>query len=64
MPDGILESVRQMLPFAESKTDDHTRKVMTPDGEEVGRRYPQYILQKGLIRIRHFGYLADRSADR
>ncbi len=40
--------------------DDHARKIMTLDGEEFIRRYLQHILPKGLMRIRHYGFLANR----
>lgn len=40
--------------------DGHTRKVMTLAGEEFIRRYLQHILPKGLMRIRHYGFLANR----
>ena len=32
---------------------------MTLDGQEFIRRYLQYILPKGLMRIRHFGFPAN-----
>ena len=33
---------------------------MTLDGEEFIRRYLQHLLPKGLLRIRHDGFLANR----
>ncbi len=33
---------------------------MTLSGEEFIRRYLQHILPKGFMRIRHFGFLANR----
>jgi hypothetical protein len=35
-------------------------KVLTLDGEEFVRRHLQHILPKGFMRIRHFGFLANR----
>lgn len=35
-------------------------KVMTLTGVEFIRRYLQHVLPKGFMRIRHFGYLANR----
>ena len=40
--------------------DGNLRKTMTLDGEEFIRRYLQHILPKGLMRIRHYGFLANR----
>ena len=40
--------------------DGNARKTMTLDGEEFIRRYLQHILPKGLMRIRHYGFLANR----
>jgi hypothetical protein len=40
--------------------DGSRRKVMTLAGEEFIRRYLQHILPKGLMRIRHYGFLANR----
>ena len=40
---------------------DHNRnKVMTLDGEELIRRFLLHILPKGFMRIRHYGFLANR----
>jgi hypothetical protein len=41
---------------------DHNRnKVMALDGEELIRRFLLHILPKGFMRIRHYGFLANRS---
>lgn len=42
------------------RSEQRTRKVMTLDGEEFIRRYLQHVLPKGLMRIRHYGFLANR----
>ena len=40
---------------------DHDRhKVMTLSGEELIRRFLLHILPKGFMRIRHYGFLANR----
>lgn len=39
---------------------DHRSKVMTLKGEELVRRYLLHVLPKGLMRIRHFGFLSNR----
>lgn len=39
--------------------DDNRHKKMVLTGEEFIRRYLSHILPKGLMRIRHFGFLAN-----
>jgi len=39
---------------------DHQQKIMTLEGDEFLRRFLLHILPKGLMRIRHYGYLANR----
>ena len=39
---------------------DHRAKVMNLSGEELIRRFLLHILPKGFMRIRHFGFLANR----
>jgi hypothetical protein len=38
-------------------------KVMTVDGVEFVRRFLQHVLPTGFVRIRHFGFLANRCRD-
>jgi len=39
---------------------DHSRlKTQWLDGQEFVRRFLMHILQKGFMRIRHFGYLSN-----
>lgn len=40
--------------------DGNQRKTLCLAGEEFVRRYLQHILPRGLMRIRHFGFLANR----
>lgn len=39
---------------------DNRTKIMTLPGEEFLRRFLMHVLPKGLMRIRHYGYLANR----
>jgi hypothetical protein len=39
---------------------DGKKKVMQLDGEELLRRFLLHVLPKGFMRIRHFGFLANR----
>lgn len=40
--------------------DGNARKRMTLSGEELIRRFLLHVLPKGFMRVRHFGYLANR----
>ncbi len=40
--------------------DNNRNKVMALDGEELIRRFLLHILPKGFMRIRHYGFLANR----
>ncbi|AGA33356.1 transposase, IS91 family, putative [Thioalkalivibrio nitratireducens DSM 14787] len=40
--------------------DHHRPKVMRLEGEEFVRRFLLHILPKGLMRVRHYGFLANR----
>jgi len=40
--------------------DDNRHKVMTLSGEELIRRFLLHVLPKGFMRVRHFGFLANR----
>ena len=40
--------------------DGDRRKVMTLTGEELRRRFLLHVLPKGFMRVRHFGFLANR----
>ena len=44
--------------------DDNHNKVMALDGVELIRRFLLHILPKGLMRIRHYGFLANRCRKR
>jgi hypothetical protein len=53
-----MDQDRVRLSYKEYR-DDGT-KVMTLAGAELVRRYLLHVLPKGLIRIRHFGFLCNR----
>jgi hypothetical protein len=40
--------------------DGNRHKVLTLSGEELLRRFLLHVLPKGFMRIRHFGFLANR----
>jgi hypothetical protein len=40
--------------------DGNRRKVMTLGGDELLRRFLLHVLPKGFMRVRHFGFLANR----
>jgi hypothetical protein len=40
--------------------DGNTQKVMTLEGVEFLRRFLQHVLPSGFVRIRHYGFLANR----
>jgi hypothetical protein len=40
--------------------DDHAHKVMALDAVEFIRRFLQHVVPTGFVRIRHFGFLANR----
>jgi hypothetical protein len=40
--------------------DGNRHKVLTLSGEELIRRFLLHVLPKGFMRIRHFGFLANR----
>jgi hypothetical protein len=40
--------------------DHHRQKVMTVSRDEFLRRFLLHLLPKGFVRIRHFGFLANR----
>jgi hypothetical protein len=43
--------------------DGNAAKTMTLDGVEFVRRFLQHVLPGGFVRIRHFGFLANRCRD-
>jgi len=56
----IVEVDESSVSFKWKDYRDHQKKIMTLDGAEFLRRFLLHILPKGLMRIRHYGYLANR----
>ena len=63
----IALSDRRLLAFEDGRVDltykdyrDGGKKVMHLQGEELLRRFLLHVLPKGFMRIRHFGFLANR----
>jgi hypothetical protein len=64
---GIALSESRLLDFdgetvklAYTDYRDNRRKVMDLDGAELIRRFLLHVLPKGFMRVRHFGFLANR----
>lgn len=58
----ILEVSDQGVRFKYKDYADNSRtKEMTLSSEEFLRRFDQHILPKGLVKIRHYGYLQNRN---
>lgn len=45
----------------QDRSDMNTRKIMTLDAVEFIRRFLLHVLPDGFMRIRHYGFLANRS---
>ena len=56
---GEIEEGKVALSYKDYRDDDRW-KVMELDGEELIRRFLLHVLPKGLMRIRHYGFLANR----
>jgi len=56
----ILAVDRSSVSFKWKDYRDNQQKIMTLEGAEFLRRFLLHILPKGLMRIRHYGYLANR----
>ena len=57
----ILAIHQDKVDFRYQDYRDHNRnKVMSLDGEELIRRFLLHILPKGFMRMRHYGFLANR----
>lgn len=54
-----IEDDRVQLDYKDYR-DGNRHKVMTLSGEELIRRFLLHVLPKGFMRIRHFGFLANR----
>ena len=56
----ILDMDDHCVQFRWKDYRDGQQKIMMLSGEEFVRRYLLHILPKGFMRIRHFGFLANR----
>ena len=43
------------------RKDQNRKKTMTLDAHEFIRRFLLHVIPKGFVRVRHFGFLANRS---
>ena len=60
--DRILSAHRGNVTFSYRDRKDHDRKkTMTLDAHEFIRRFLLQLIPKGFVRVRHFGFLANRS---
>jgi hypothetical protein len=60
--DRILSAHSREVSFSYRDRKNHNRqKTMTLDAHEFIRRFLLHVIPKGFIRVRHFGFLANRS---
>jgi len=61
----ILSAHNGAVTFSYRDRKNHNRKkTMTLDAHEFIRRFLLHVIPKGLMRVRHFGFLANRSKQR
>ncbi len=62
--DRIRSAHNGEVTFSYRDRKDHNRKkTMTLDAHEFIRRFLLHVIPKGFVRVRHFGFLANRSKD-
>jgi hypothetical protein len=62
--DRILSAHNAEVTFSYRDRKDHDRKkTMTLQAPEFIRRFLLHVIPKGFVRVRHFGFLANRSKD-
>src|SRR6266542_3623009 len=60
--DRILSARNADVTFSyRDRKDQNRKKTMTLDAHEFIRRFLLHVIPKGFVRIRHFGFLANRS---
>jgi Putative transposase/Transposase zinc-binding domain len=60
--DRILSAHNGKVTFSYRDRKNHDRKkIMTLDANEFIRRFLLHVIPKGFVRVRHFGFLANRS---
>jgi hypothetical protein len=62
--DRILSARNGDVTFSyRDRKDQNRKKTMTLDAHEFIRRFLLHVIPKGFVRVRHFGFLANRSKD-
>lgn len=60
--DRILSAHNGKITFSyRDRKDQNQKKIMTLDAHEFIRRFLLHVIPKGFVRVRHFGFLANRS---
>src|SRR2546428_2521201 len=60
----ILSAHNEEVTFSyRDRKDQNRKKTMTLDAHEFIRRFLLHVIPKGFMRVRHFGFLANRSKD-
>ena len=60
--DRILSAHKGEVTFSyRDRKDQNRKKIMTLDAHEFIRRFLLHVIPKGFVRVRHFGFLANRS---
>src|SRR5262245_4483111 len=60
--DRILSAHNGKITFSyRDRKDQNRKKIMTLDAHEFIRRFLLHVIPKGFVRVRHFGFLANRS---
>jgi predicted Zn-ribbon and HTH transcriptional regulator len=60
--DRILSSCNRDVTFSyRDRKNKNRKKTMTLDAHEFIRRFLLHVIPKGFVRVRHFGFLANRS---
>jgi hypothetical protein len=60
--DRILSAHKGNITFSyRDRKDQNRKKIMTLDAHEFIRRFLLHVIPKGFVRVRHFGFLANRS---
>lgn len=62
--DRILSTRNGEVTFSyRDRKEQNRKKTMTLDAHEFIRRFLLHVIPKGFVRVRHFGFLANRSKD-
>ena len=59
---GILSAHKGEVTFSyRDRKNEDRKKTMTLDAREFIRRFLLHVIPKGFVRVRHFGFLANRA---